>query len=143
MSERRYQLRGPGVVYETVDGETIVVNLDSGTYYDLNRTGACIFELIAACASFEETIAGICGAYDVDPATATADTDRLIDELLDEGLLTPARSGSDQAQLSVRPEPRGTSEYTAPLLGKYTDMQELLLLDPVHEVDETGWPSTA
>ena len=28
-------------------------------------------------------------------------------------------------------------------LGKYTDMQELLLLDPVHEVDEAGWPNRA
>jgi len=23
---------------------------------------------------------------------------------------------------------------------KYTDMQDLVLLDPVHEVDERGWP---
>ena len=23
---------------------------------------------------------------------------------------------------------------------KYDDMQELLLLDPIHEVDEAGWP---
>jgi hypothetical protein len=25
-------------------------------------------------------------------------------------------------------------------LQKFTDMQELLLLDPIHEVDERGWP---
>jgi hypothetical protein len=27
-------------------------------------------------------------------------------------------------------------------LNKYTDMQDLLLLDPIHEVDAAGWPST-
>jgi hypothetical protein len=32
--------------------------------------------------------------------------------------------------------------FNAPVLNKYTDMQDLLLLDPIHEVDATGWPST-
>ena len=27
-----------------------------------------------------------------------------------------------------------------PVLEKYTDMQELLLLDPIHDVEEAGWP---
>ena len=31
--------------------------------------------------------------------------------------------------------------FEAPILHKYTDMQDLLLLDPIHEVDEAGWPS--
>jgi hypothetical protein len=26
------------------------------------------------------------------------------------------------------------------LLNKYSDMQELLLLDPIHDVDDAGWP---
>jgi hypothetical protein len=29
-----------------------------------------------------------------------------------------------------------------PVLNKYTDMQDLLLLDPIHEVDERGWPNS-
>jgi hypothetical protein len=32
--------------------------------------------------------------------------------------------------------------FTQPVLEVYTDMQDLLLLDPIHEVDEeAGWPS--
>ncbi len=31
--------------------------------------------------------------------------------------------------------------YAPPALETYTDMQELLLLDPIHDVDETGWPA--
>jgi hypothetical protein len=27
-----------------------------------------------------------------------------------------------------------------PVLERYTDMQELLFLDPIHDVDESGWP---
>jgi hypothetical protein len=29
------------------------------------------------------------------------------------------------------------------VLQKYTDMADLLLLDPIHEVDEQGWPQPA
>jgi hypothetical protein len=32
--------------------------------------------------------------------------------------------------------------WAEPVLDKYTDMQELLLLDPIHEVDDAGWPHT-
>jgi hypothetical protein len=35
------------------------------------------------------------------------------------------------------------ARFVEPALNKYTDMQELLLLDPVHEVSEAGWPSKA
>ena len=30
--------------------------------------------------------------------------------------------------------------FVAPVLNKYTDMQDLLLLDPIHETDAQGWP---
>jgi hypothetical protein len=31
--------------------------------------------------------------------------------------------------------------WEAPKLTVYEDMQDLLLLDPIHDVDETGWPA--
>jgi hypothetical protein len=41
------------------------------------------------------------------------------------------------------PAPIGTAEFHAPVLQVYSDMQDLLLLDPIHEVDATGWPMPA
>ena len=32
-------------------------------------------------------------------------------------------------------------DFTNPVLEKFTDMAELLLLDPIHEVDDSGWPN--
>ena len=34
----------------------------------------------------------------------------------------------------------GIDAYASPELQAYTDMKDLLLLDPVHEVDDAGWP---
>jgi hypothetical protein len=31
--------------------------------------------------------------------------------------------------------------WVAPTLTVYADMQDLFQLDPIHDVDETGWPS--
>ena len=35
------------------------------------------------------------------------------------------------------------TQFEFPIIEKFTDMQELLLLDPIHEVDEKGWPHQA
>ena len=37
---------------------------------------------------------------------------------------------------------RRNKPLAAPVLNKYSDMQDLLLLDPIHDVDEeAGWPT--
>jgi hypothetical protein len=30
--------------------------------------------------------------------------------------------------------------YISPVIETFSDMQEILLLDPVHDVDKAGWP---
>ena len=37
----------------------------------------------------------------------------------------------------------GAGSGALPRLRKYTDMQDLLLLDPIHEIDQSGWPNSA
>jgi hypothetical protein len=58
-----------------------------------------------------------------------------------ENLIVPC-DGTDQ-----RPEPATNGDratprrrFQAPRFEKHTDMQDLILLDPVHEVADTGWP---
>ena len=37
--------------------------------------------------------------------------------------------------------PAGNTAFVAPALHVYTDMQEFMLVDPLHDVDEVaGWP---
>ena len=31
-------------------------------------------------------------------------------------------------------------EFAAPVLRKYTDMQDFLLVDPIHQTTDAGWP---
>jgi hypothetical protein len=48
------------------------------------------------------------------------------------------RAGAPEGVPSGEPSPR--EPFAAPALNTFSDMQELLLLDPIHEVDEAGWP---
>jgi hypothetical protein len=48
----------------------------------------------------------------------------------------------EDAELSNgKPSDISGCEFVTPCLQKYTDMEELLLIDPIHEIDEVGWPS--
>jgi hypothetical protein len=134
----RYQVCAPKVIHETLDGETVVVNLDTGTYYSLDQTGRAAWLALAAGATLEETSAHLAGCFAGDPAIMATETRRLLEEFLSEGLLEAAGElpvPTQPAAGEVRPD------FVSPRMTKYTDMQELLLLDPVHEVDAAaGWP---
>jgi hypothetical protein len=135
----RFRTNSPPVVHETVDGETIVVNLDTGSYYDLNETGGSIFGMLGQGVAMQELTTLLAKAYELDETTAARILEDFAGRLVAEQLLVPAASAADPNG--------GPSElpgrYAEPVLNKYTDMQELLLLDPVHEVGEVGWPSQA
>jgi hypothetical protein len=62
--------------------------------------------------------------------------------LIEEGLIRPGEAG-DAPRAGARPEPAqaATGVWVAPTITVYADMQDLFQLDPIHDVDETGWPS--
>jgi hypothetical protein len=79
--------------------------------------------------------------YEVDLETARQDVERFASQLLEERLV----EASDAEPDAVPPSASSTSSsnrlpYQPPTIEKFDDLQELLLLDPVHEVDEAGWP---
>ena len=45
-------------------------------------------------------------------------------------------AGEDEVPLSPM-------AFEKPVIEKFSDMQEMLLLDPIHEVSEMGWPNEA
>ena len=59
-----------------------------------------------------------------------------MDELLAEGLIVHHELG-ERAPADV---PRSALEFAPPRLEKYSDLEDLLVLDPIHDVDEAGWP---
>ena len=133
-NEQRYEVNRPEVVDESVDGEVLIVHLGTGNYYSARGSGEAIWQLFAAGSTLSEVLAAINGSAPA--ADASTAVERFLGTLREEELLRP-RSAEAPPVGSAEP----LSAFSEPLLEKYTDMQELLLLDPIHDVEETGWPN--
>lgn len=137
MDAGHFRSNSPPVIHETVEGETIIVNLETGSYYDLNHLGGSIFEGLAAGMPVAHLTDAIASAYQIERAAAARVVEDFAAQLVEEQLILPGENGAPAAPDA----PELPASFAEPALKKYTDMQALLLLDPVHEVDEAGWPS--
>lgn len=137
MDAGHFRSNSPPVIHETVEGETIIVNLETGSYYDLNHLGGAIFEALAAGMAAADLSDAIASAYEIEPGAAARVVEVFAAQLVEEQLILPSENGA-RSELDA---PELPASFVEPGLKKYTDMQALLLLDPVHEVDEAGWPS--
>lgn len=141
----RFPKNDPNIVYETIEGETVLVNLKSGSYYSLVGVGSVIWTELEAGRTPDEILTRLNSEYDGNPREIETAVRELLESLVREDLLifeTPDPHSPRAEPASVTPltPPTIKREFRVPHLQKFTDMQELLLLDPVHEADETGWP---
>ncbi|HRE02773.1 MAG TPA: PqqD family protein [Ilumatobacteraceae bacterium] len=135
----RHRIAHGEIAHERVDDEVIAVDLTTGAYYSLRGAGADTWDLLVGGADEAEVVATLRARYEIIGGDVEADVDAFVRDLLAAGLL----AGDDAVSEATRPPlptlASGTT-YTRPTLEAYDDMQGLLLLDPIHEVDEAGWP---
>ena len=144
--QARYRINSPNVVAETLDREATIVDLEKGVYYALNEPGSLIWDEVIGGATQTDVADAVARTYEVDGKEAERVVGALIDQLAKAGLIVENGDASSNGVPASAGEPApspngGRSTYVEPKLSTYTDMQELLLLDPIHEVDDSGWPS--
>jgi len=143
----RFTINRPKVIYEVLDGELVMINLETGNYYTMDQVGADIWTMVEHGESVSQIISGLADRYKVSEEQVTQAVNEFIAELVVEELVVrdhqaikrnfqnatydKAHSAGDEKELV----------FSSPFLQKYSDMKELLLLDPIHEVDEAGWPN--
>lgn len=144
-SQEIFRINSPDVIYENVDNEVLIIEFNTGNYYSLDSTGAEIWELLAAGIPVGDIIKALENKYKDGDGDINKAITALIDELQQENLISPGKemqSADDRQIQSILKTIENTGlDFVTPSLQKYSDMQELLLLDPIHEVDETGWPA--
>ncbi|CAN5635302.1 PqqD family protein [soil metagenome] len=124
------------VAHERVEDEVIAINLATGTYFSLRGSAADVWSLLIQDADVDGVSTAMSDAYGVDTTVVVADVKNFVDDLIEAGLLV---RHSDAIAVPAT-LPVAKTGYLAPTLETYDDMEELLLLDPIHEVDEAGWP---
>jgi Coenzyme PQQ synthesis protein D (PqqD) len=140
-----FRVNSPNVIHETIDGEVILIDLKTGTYYSLREAGAAIWEAIDRGAGLDAIAGALEFRYEGSPDEMRDAVRELVGELEREGLIRAEQVDGDSAagQPVFEPFAGVRRPFQAPSLEKHTDMQDLILLDPVHEVGAEGWPHPA
>jgi len=137
----RFRVNSPNVIHETIEGEVILIDLKTGTYYSLREAGAAIWEAIDRGAGLDAIEDALERRYEGSSDEIREAARRLVDELEREGLVRAEEA--DGSRPVFEPGHGVRRPFEAPSLEKHTDMQDLILLDPVHEVGAQGWPHPA
>jgi coenzyme PQQ synthesis protein D (PqqD) len=120
------------VVSEVIDGEVVAIDLQTGRYYSLEGPAARAWEAVHNGRDVDGIVAVVADEVGLSADDVRPDVSAFLAELTIEGLLD-ATDGNASA-------PPGPGRVSL-VLHRYTDMEDLIVLDPIHEVDETGWPN--
>ncbi|HEX2582571.1 MAG TPA: PqqD family protein [Chlamydiales bacterium] len=135
---KAYRIPQTRVVYEILSTEVIVVDFTTGNYYALIHVARQIWQLIEQRASVDQMAQLLSNRYQRENLTVLQDLRQFLEELLENQLIESTDQGENPE--ATLPPSEGW-KYDIPKLQKYTDVQSLLLLDPIHEVAEAGWPA--
>ncbi len=77
----------PDVLFRSLDGEAVLLDLASGTYFGLDAVGTRIWELLDQRQPLAAILDAILDEYDVEEQRARADLFELVEGLLAKGLI--------------------------------------------------------
>jgi len=75
------------VLHQNLQGETILLDLDNGTYFGLDEVGTRFWELVGVHGRFDAALGSILEEYEVERAQLEEDLRSLVEELIERGLL--------------------------------------------------------
>ncbi len=125
---------------ERLDGETILINFDSGQYFTFVGPAADILWLVQEGAdpatwpaAAEAAFPGLTWDDDVQHQV-----DAFLAELAEAGVIVATDSVAGGAAELPADYQRGT--WVAPSVHANDDLADLLVIDPIHDASEDGWP---
>ena len=131
-----YTIAGEEIIFESFDGDAVVLDIGTGKYFGFSDLGSCAWEALAS----QVPAAAILGLGAGTNRISAADLDVFVGHLLEFRLLVPApdKVGED---LSDDLASRFASVKEPLTVEKHDELADLLQADPIHDVDEAmGWP---
>jgi hypothetical protein len=130
------EIRGPECIAEDFGGEIVVLNAASGVYYSLTDLAAGVWRDLMA----GHSVGALLNAISRADKGASEAIIKFIGGLEEAGVL---RRSNPRAPSTATPESvtlirAGETKLT---IQCFEDMKDLILADPIHDVDEDrGWP---
>jgi hypothetical protein len=82
--------RSDNFVFNEVDGELVMMNIETGAYASLNETGKSIWTLLDAPKSLSEVVSSLVEEYEIDQATCEKEVLPFVENMLKSEVLTLA-----------------------------------------------------
>jgi hypothetical protein len=127
MQDPLYRLNEPAVIADVIDGEAVIMNLERGSYYGLDQIGADIWQMILTGRTFDEIATTIAQHFGVERERVASDVNALAAQMIEEKLIVPDPAGEERVR---EPHQITVTVYATPVLTVYSDMKDLLALDP-------------
>ena len=79
--------RNPATAWRVIEGEAVILSLDTKIFRGLNAVGSRVWELIDGRNSMDEIIEAVTREFDVTRERAAADVGAFVQQLLDKSLV--------------------------------------------------------
>ena len=127
------------ISHDTQAGETVVINFSTGSYFSMTGSASDVWVLTVAGHETDELTDALAARYDGTLEVISADCATFLSDLVSRGLLNDGGSTA-VAQETVQLHPVDRAAWLAPQLQAFDDLNDLILMDPLHDVDDAGWP---
>ena len=140
LTANAYRFNRDTFAFECFDEEVVVLDLVEGVYYAFGGAAVVAWPYIIA-QHPEPVIASILAkSYGVRLDELTHDLAKFVERLVSEKILLAAPEDISELDHS-RHDSLG--EYQGFIFERHAEMEDLLTLDPIHDVDpKKGWPNT-
>lgn len=135
--QNRYQFRKNQVAMERIEGELIIISMDSGKYFSASGPAADILFLIDAGKNLIEIQQELETLFNNKIDKSEIET--IIEFSLKENLLELLTDDIAHSK-SELPEDYMRTTWVTPNIVEFSDLQDLILVDPVHDASLKGWP---
>ena len=121
--------------YETVDGETILIDSETGHVLLLAGFATVVWDHLVAGEGLEALISTVNARFGTEAGAATRS---FLQELRRaEILIATTETGA------VAAAPQWPERFSVPVLERYDDISNIIAMDPIHDVGPSGWPRPA
>lgn len=133
---QRYAMRSPNVVADVVDNEVVAVNLESGTYFSLFQQSAWLWTALTS----GQPVGIVVETVEDHSPYSRDDVLAFLADLVRYDLIEPLTHQDSSGLLIEALSELPPAPFAPLVINVHRDLQDILLLDPVHDSDETGWP---
>jgi hypothetical protein len=138
MHYRNFSIKSDSVSLERLDGEVIIISFKTGQFYSAKGSGADVLSMIKAGLPSQQIIQMLSAHYSTFEYEHSG-LDVFIASLINVEIIQESIENRESETFQL-PNDLARSLWSKPELMTHDEIHGLLLVDPIHETNDEGWP---